>query len=287
MKKELNLAIKSMTRIGEIELFREMAKQFNHNNIAKCTYVKEVHKKSVEFKSTISARNEIRELGDLLFFTYDKSNKELRICVLQAKYKKSSYRKFLNCLGDVYQWDLLYYKPDVYSKYIPKNILNFRHDFKSITAYGVFYHDKTLNELDFLYTLPDLFYPKNIINPKSRAFSFNCPNSCKSCCGNGGACCKKIGATKDETLYTCSIDIFEKEILSCRIGAPIDDENIKKYALSLLSLMCVDSDNPELIEEILRAYDFNKDIHNEFEFSNGSHPAAIIVVTESEQYLQK
>lgn len=223
-----------------------------------------------------------------MFFTYDTSNEELRICVLQAKYKKSSYRKFLNCRGDLYQWDLLYYKPDVYSKGkggIPKNILNFRHDFKSITAYGVFYHDKPLNELDFLYTLPELFYPKNITNPKSRAFSFNCPGSCKSCCGSGGACCKKIGATENETLYTCSIDIFEKEILSCRIGAPIDDENIKKYALSLLSLMRGDSDNPEVIEEILRAYDFNKDIQNEF--INDGHPAAIIVVTESEQYLQK
>lgn len=44
MKKELNLAIKGMSSIGEIELFREMAKKFNHKEKAKCTYVKEVHK---------------------------------------------------------------------------------------------------------------------------------------------------------------------------------------------------------------------------------------------------
>lgn len=139
--------------------------------------------------------------------------------------------------------------------------------------------------MDFLYTLPDLFYPQKTTLPSSRTFSFNCPGSCKSCCGCGSACYKKIGATKNETLYTCSIDIFEKEILSCRIGAPINDKDIKKYALSLLSLMRGESDNREVIEEILRAYDFNEGIQNEY--INADHPSAIIVVTESEQYLQK
>lgn len=286
MKKELNLAIKGMSSIGEIELFREMAKQFNYNKIAKCTYVKEVHKNYVEFESSISIRNVTRELGDLLFFTYDKSKKELRICVLQAKYRKGSYRKFLNCKADLYQWDLLYYKPDVHSKgkgCIPKNILNFRHDFKSITAYGIFYHDKLHKEVDFLYTLPELFYPSKLTPPPSKTFYFNCPGNCSPrCCGSGSGCSHKIGATKNETLFTCSIDVFEKEILSCRIGAPIYDENIKKYALSLLSSMRGESDVPEVIEEILREYDFNEGIENEF--INGGHPSAIIVVIESKQY---
>ncbi len=287
MKNELNMAISMMPKVGEVELFREMARQFNFNKFAKATYVKEVHKQYIEYPSSFLGSMKRIELGDLLFITYDKSTKELRICILQAKYRRGSYRKFLNCKADIFQWELLYYKPDVYDKStmnIPKHILNFRHDYKSITAYGVFYHDKKLNMIDFLYTLPELFAPKYLLPSPSNTFVYNCPNLsvCKSsCCGCSTTMCPtKQGGMPKETLYTCSIDIFEHEILSCRIGAPINDDEIKKYILELLVIMKRTSENPEVIDEILRDYEYIYD--SDDYFSDDEYPSAIIVITESE-----
>ena len=215
MKNALNMAIIGKGNIYEEDLFKEMANQFNNNKFAKCTYVKEIHQMYVDFYSSITGNMEYRELGDLLLLTFDKIKKELRLCVLQAKYRRGSYRKFLSCRTDVYQWDLLYYKPDVYNKSFmgfPKHILNFRHDYKSITAYGIFYRDKTLNMIDFLYTLPEYFKPRNIMSSKS-TFDFTCPNLgvCKSsCCGcNTTICLTKQGGVPKETLFTCSMDIFD------------------------------------------------------------------------------
>lgn len=286
MKYELNMAISTMSKVGEVELFREMARQFNFNKFAKATYVKEIHKQYVEYPSSFLGSMKKIELGDLLFLTYDKSKKELRLCILQAKYRNGSYRKFLNCKANIYQWELLYYKPDVNNMSrmnIPKNILNFRRDYKSITAYGIFYHDKKFKKIDFLYTLPDFFVPKNLTLTSSKTFAFSCPNSsiCKSCCGCSNTLCPtKQGGVPKETLYTCSMDIFEHEILSCRIGAPINDGEVKKYVLGLLVSMKKTSENPEVIDEILRDYDYR--IASDDYFYGDEHPSAIIVITESE-----
>lgn len=287
MKNELNMSISSMVNVGEEELFREMAKQFNNNKFSKCTYVKEVHKMMVEFYSNFKGGIQQKEIGDLLLLTFNKSKKELRICVLQAKYRRGSYRKFLNCKADIYQWELLYYKPDVQNKSrmnIPKHILNFRHDYKSITAYGVFYHDKSLNMIDFLYTLPELFTPKNLMPSPSSTFVFNCPNLsvCKSsCCGcSTTTCLTKQGRMPKETLYTCSMDIFEHEVLSCRVGAPINDDEIKKYILGLLNGIKKDAEEPEVIDEILSSYEYGYDkATNDYRYDDG-HPAAIIIVID-------
>lgn len=287
MKNGLNKAIIGMSNVGEVELFREMANQFNNNLISKCTYVKEVHQKYVEFYSSITGKIEKRELGDLLLLTFDKAKRELRLCVLQAKYRKGVYRKFLSYSTDVLQWDLLYYKPDVYNKSpinIPQNILNFRNDYKSITAYGIFYHDKNLNMIDFLYTLPDYFKPKNTLSFKS-TFYFVCPNLgvCKSsCCGcNTTTCQKKQGGVLKETLFTCSMDIFEHEVLCCKVGAPINDNEIKKYILGLLTTMKRDAEDSEIIDEILRSYDYNTQL-SDYRYEEG-HPAAIIIICDSEK----
>lgn len=293
MKNELNKAILGIANVGEVQLFREMANQFNNNLIAKCTFVKEVHQKRVEFCSNITGNMEKRELGDLLFLTFDKSKKELRLCVLQAKYRRGSYRKFLNCRADVYQWELLYYKPDVYNKSrinIPKHILNFRHDYKSITAYGVFYCDKNLGMIDFLYAIPELFAPKRLVPSPSSTFVFNCPNLsvCKSsCCGCSTTVCPtKQGGLPKETLFTCSMDIFEQEVLSCKVGAPINDGEIRKYILGLINEMKRDAEDAEIIDEILRANEYGYDIGlSEYRYEGG-HPAAIIVITDSKKDLE-
>lgn len=285
MKKEFNRAVSKMINVNEVGLFREMAKQFNYNKFTKATYVKEIHKQYVEFNSSFYGGMKRIELGDLLFLTYDKSKKEFKLCVLQAKYRKKPYKKFLDCNADEFQWELLYYKPDVYNKSkmnIPKHILNFRNDFKSITAYGIFYHDKSSNEIDFLYTLPELFSPKKMIPYPSKVFSFTCPNLgvCKtSCCGCGTGCSGKRGTMPKETLYTCSIDVFENEVVSSKIGAPINDDEIKKYILKLLNSMRRSSDKPEVIEEILRDQEFV--MESKYLFDEDIHPSAIIVITET------
>lgn len=293
MKNEFNRVISSMINVGEAELFREMARQFNYNTLSKATYVKEVHKQYVEFPSSFLGGMKKIELGDLLFITYDKFTKELRLCVLQAKYRRRSYRKFLNCQADIYQWELLYYKPDVDNKSkmnIPKHILNFRNDYKSITAYGIFYHDKNMNMIDFLYTLPELFTPKSLVPSPSSTFVFNCPNLsvCKSsCCGCSTTVCPtKQGGIPKETLFTCSMDIFEQEVLRCKVGAPINDDDIRKYILRLLDEMKMDAEEPEIIDEILRTYEYGYNtILDEYRYEEG-HPAAIIIVTDSKRDLK-
>ena len=295
MKNEINKAIIGIPNVREEDLFREMANQFNNNLIAKCTYVKEVHKMMVDFYSDFKGGKKQKELGDLLLLTFDKFRKELRLCILQAKYRKGMYRYFLNCNADIFQWELLYYKPNVQnssSLNFPNNILNFRHDYKSITAYGIFYHDYMNNDIDFLYTLPDFFTPKNLLYPYSKkniskcSFIYTCPKIGAyhfGCCG----CRKnKSGMIPKETLYTCSMDLFEQEVLSCRIGAPIDNySGIRKYIFSLLSYMKNSANMPEVIDEILENYDF-EDRNNSDDniVNNNEHPAAIIVVTDSRKY---
>ena len=288
MKNELNRAILGVANVGEVELFREMARQFNYNTLARATYVEEVHKQYVEFPSSFLGGIKKIELGDLLFITYDKSTKDLRVCVLQAKYRRKSYRKFLNCKADIYQWELLYYKPDINNRSkmnIPKHILNFRHDYKSIAAYGIFYHDKNLSMIDFLYTIPELFTPKSLVPLPSSTFSFNCPNwsVCKStCCGCSTTLCPtKLGGVPKETLFTCSMDIFEHEVLHCKVGAPINDDVIKMSILKLLNEMKGDAEDSEIIDEILRDYEngYYGEIED-YKFYEG-HPSAIIVITDS------
>lgn len=291
MKNELNKAIAGIVNAGEEDLFKEMANQFNNNKFAKCTYVKEIHQMYVAFNSNLLGNVIKRELGDLLLLTFDKAKKEIRLCVLQAKYRKGAYRKFLSYSTDVYQWELLYYKLDVYNKSsmsIPKHILNFRYDYKSITAYGFFYRDKAMNMIDFLYTLPEYFKPRNMMSSKS-TFDFTCPNLgvCKSsCCGcNTTICPTKQSRVPKETLFTCSMDIFEREVLHCKVGAPINNDDIRKYILGLLSKMKKDADEPEVIDEILRIYEYDYDVGlSDYKYDEG-HPAAIIVVTDSKEEL--
>lgn len=287
MKRELNAAIRGR-KLGEVMLFREMADHFNAPG--RCTYAEEVHgnKGWVEFRSLFSLKPKTVELGDLLLFTYDEHKRELRICTMQAKYKKERLRKFLHCRGDVSQWELLYSKPTVKNKnggHFPPHILNFRKDYDSITAYGVFYHDRNHHEIDFLYTLPYYFrpakFPRAPISNGSRAFQFTCPIGAD---GSMTSCTAGIDA--HEAFSTCSIDVFEDQVLRCRVGAPIEkNSEIQKWALNFFAHLRARADHPEVVDTVLRAYDF---IPHEPVSSGSEHfdssPAALIVVTNTKQY---
>lgn len=288
MKKELNAAVKKSTsKIDEIFLFRAMAKEFNHSIISKSTYVKEIHgnKSKVEFSSKYKLGGSANtELGDLLIFTFDKATQELRMCILQAKYKQSRYYRFLNSKANLFQWELLHDKPPIINKskfHFPPDILNFRTDYKSISAYGIFYHDNILRDIDFLFTLPDFFVPHSM--PRSpiangdRCFNFRCPFGL----GSPNNVCTK-GITRKEAISTCSIDVFENQVLLCKVGVPIPNKTpIGRWVLTLLNNMREYADNPEVINELLNFY--NDDI-TEYTYSFDETPSALIVITDSNKY---
>lgn len=290
MKKELNMVInKSGVKIEEVSLFREMSKQFNNYPVSRSTYVEEIHGRKgwVQFASGYKTGGTATcELGDLLFLTYDKAVKELRICILQAKYRKGRYGKFLNFNADLFQWELLRDKPDISNKgrlIFPKNILNFRNDYQSISAYGIFYNDNISGDIDFLYTIPGHIgprsYPKRTISKGNRAFRFSCPLGL----GSPNLWCRK-GYCHKEVISTCSMDVFEMGVLSCMIGAPVN-LNINSWVMNLLRNVKDRADNPEIIEEIIKSYDSDIDLaYSNYLFD--LIPPIIFVITDSKKYVK-
>lgn len=304
MKKQLNEAMATLEIPGEVDLFQEMAEQFRRNKNTNAAYVEEVHKQYVEFESSYYGGKKKIELGDLLFLTYSRSEKKFRLCVMQVKYQRRSYKKNggnnvqydkpLSCIGNIFQWELLHKRPDVVNRSrtnIPTHILNFRRDYDSITAYGVFYKEEGTNEIDFWYAVPELFGPKaelrKPVKSKSRTFYFFPSRDTND--GNEYLMSKIMNGV-DEALLTRDMDEFERNILDWKIGAPIDESSeIMAYILDLLDAMKSDADDPEVIEEILRhynsgtgSYDSQIEDRNSYRKYSGygkGHPAAMIVIT--------
>lgn len=294
MKKEINSAIAKLTKtsVNEIILFREMARLFNHSSISRSTYVEEIHgnKGLVEFYSSYKGAIKRVELGDLLIITYNKARKEIRICILQAKYKKKKYYRFLNFMGNLFQWELLNTKPtiDDKSKFnFPSNILNFRTDYRSISAYGIFYYDNINGEIDFLYTMPEFIVPSSapVIPVKygSKGFHFRCP--VKTGSPNRGCI---NGINDKEAISTCSIDMFEEQVLLGKVGSPLPKKSLlMNWCKQILLTMLDTADVPGVIEEILTDYSELSDLGESIldgRYNNMSSPAALIVVTDSEKY---
>lgn len=296
MKRELNAAIsaayKSGTKIDEIFLFKEMARQFN-TSVTKCSYVEEIHGKIyVDYISKYALYNQKSvELGDLWIFTYDKAKKKLRMCIMQIKYKKRRYYRFLDIPINVYQWELLKERPAVMSNNtrVPSNILNFRDDYDSITTYGIFYHDNISKnrDVDFLYTLPKFLIPKTSLpvplTRKEWTFGFTCPQEM----GSPNFLCQR-GFFPKETVSACSIDIFEQQVLAWRVGVPIDGKDDLAWALALLERMKEGVDNTiddaSAINTILDQYGDIADSNLDNRYFENGIPRALIIVTDSEKY---
>ncbi len=276
MKVALNTAIAGGT-VNEVRLFREMANLFN-TSISKCTYVEEVHgrKGFIDYYSTFKCASKKVEIADLLIFTYDKFTKQTRICFLQAKYKNDIYNDNLKFDANIFQWELLRDKPVVTSTKFPTNILNFRNDYASITAYGIFYYDNTGN-IDFLYTLPRHINPlRDVVPPENKAirkYKF-----IHNCCKPNILC--NMGFDINETISTCSINIFANQILNCRIGAPINS-TIRPNIIRMLKSMRLTPNNALVINELLNYLDDNSTIDDNRLNNADYNPAAIIVVTDS------
>lgn len=286
MKSQLNAEIKRTGMIvNEENLFREMAKEFN-TTISKTSYVEIIHKNPVEFNSSYKVGGVARvELGDLMLLTYDRATNELRICILQAKYKKGRYYHFLNFHADIFQWELLKDKPFIINKSkrfnFPSNILNFRDDYASITAYGIFYEDNISKEIDFLYTLPEHIkpckHPIKRIKRGVRAFFFRCPKHL----GSPNNMCR-AGMRPKELISTCSLDVFEQQVLRCKVGAPINDGKVMNWIRRLLLSYKGSSTTPEVIDELLEHLDVRgDDIDEVYDFEGV--PSIIVVLTDSER----
>lgn len=315
MKKQLNAAIAGRTNVGEVKLFREMARILNQQAGVQAAYVEEVHKHIVEYESLYYNGKKKVELGDLLFLTYSKADKQLKLCILQAKYRKKPFEKRDNrplcCKGDLYQWEMLHTRPDVRGVYrnsmdIHPNILNFRNDYESITAYGVFYVDKNApqnQKIDFRYFIPAIFNPRNIPDqdkllqnkregrhePKIKTFY-------EDVSGNN-AKYLLLKQNKGESIWSEDMDCFEKDILSWKIGAPLpaweENSEITRYILRLLRCMREDATNPAVIDNILEEYAANREGEGNEEkrdlsgeLSKG-HPAAMIVFLDNDRNIEK
>lgn len=273
--------------IDEEHLFREMAYEFN-TSISKATYVEVIHKNYIEFISRYKVGGVAKvELGDLMLLTYDKATTELRICILQAKYRSKKYYYFLDFKADIFQWELLKEKPDVTNISrrfdFPKHILNFRNDYESITAYGIFYHDNISGDIDFLYTLPRCINPNMI--PTSRVtkcepkFSFRCPKLL----GSPNRLCR-AGIFHKETISSCSIDVFEQQVLRCKVGAPINDKEVKRWVIHLLHSYKGRATIPEVIDELLGYLNVGDSIEEDnYDFE--CVPSVLVVVTDSEKVI--
>ena len=127
-------------KLNEVVLFDHMTKLFT-NKKTTAIFIKRAHQTYVKFSLNGSLKKIKREIGDLIFLVFDKTTKTFKICILQAKYRKqrSSYDFHFN--AEYNQWKLLKDRPDIISCKLneyPKHILNFRKDYKSITAYGIF-----------------------------------------------------------------------------------------------------------------------------------------------------
>lgn len=281
MKTDFNNEIKATPVINEISLFRTMANGFNTNR-SKGTFVEEVHgqKGFVEYYSNILGRIKKVEIADLMFITYNKSNREIRICFLQAKFKSKPCNGFLSFAGNIFQWELLSEKPDVSCKqglHFPSNILNFaKGSYESITSYGVFYVDKA-GEIDFLYTLPMHLNPYNLkVKRGITPFYFRTPMPYK--CPD--ITCR-IGINRNEVISTCSMDIFHEQMLLGKIGAPINT-SIQRYIKQMIIKMRDNEPRNPLLNEIaerINVEDFNgRDLEN-LGGDGYYYPHAIIIIT--------
>ena len=286
MKNTFNAMLKNRPKgqkVNEIYLFTLMARYLNQTAI-KCTFVKQIPAQYyVSYTSNILHGQSKRvELGDLQIFTYDRSKKELRICTLQAKYEKNIFRHHPSIVLNVFQWELLKDRPLVQAiskKYpVPSNILNFNFAYKSISAYGIFFLENAIGNVDFLYTIPEFLSSKRpLINlsrrRNKRTFQFNCPRKY----GNG-----------NEKHVSGNMNMFEKDLLQCKIGAPVIKKDDLKLIITLLKYMNVqvkkENDEQNAIDLILAEYkDISDDIVIDDTVDIGWSPA-MVVVTDSLLY---
>lgn len=229
MKVEINNAIykRNKLKFGEIFLFQEMTKSLN--KFVPAIFVKETHGRRgwVRFPSKITQDIRQKEISDLLIICYNRPTNEVKVSFLQAKYHRTKTVPFLDFHGDYLQLELLKSRPNIdpnnFYKF-PPNVLNFS-KYRSLTNYGVFFHDNS-GKIDMLYCVADLLRQSKangLLGPIQFPGNSNCP---KANCFTSNA---------SEMVSTCNIDLFEKGLIQFQIGAPIKQyPMIYAYFIGLL-----------------------------------------------------
>lgn len=277
MKSDINDAIfkHNKLRFGEIFLFREMANSLN--NITPTIFVQETHGRRgwVQFHSEITNSVRQKEISDLLIVCLNKPTNEIKISFLQAKYHRTTINPFLRFYGDYLQLELLKKRPVIHQNNFlgfPENILSFS-NFRSLTSYGVFYHD-TGSSIDMLYSVSDLLNQENL-NRLVGSIIFP-----------GNQECPKMNcftANRKEMISTCNLDLFERGILSFQIGAPINSNTmIEAYFKKLFKYIISNANglNSSILSDLLGDFVKNtEDTENEIK----GNPSMLIIQTNSEQ----
>lgn len=252
MKKEIYDFLKNKKlEVNEVSLFQGMAHAFN-NSKTSAIFVDQAHQSYVKFKlSSLTRLSRLpsikgmkkvvvkREVGDLIFIVYDEYTEVFKICTLQAKYKKQrSFNTGLHFRAELLQWGLLLDRPDIencITNRFPNNLLNFNLNYKSITAFGIFYHNETIknvdNDIEFLYEIPENIGPVNEnANSLERSFTtysrFVTPNS-------------------DEIIESDYLEQFSKYMREFKIGAPVEDKEILTW---IHDVVVICSNNIEYID---------------------------------------
>lgn len=247
MKKTINAAVSSMTKLNEVSIFRAMEKALNLRTNAIFCQETHGHAGFVEYVSPNSSVPVVKEISDLMIVSYNKRKNEIRLCFLQAKFHKRAIQPFLRFHGDFFQWELLQNRPTIKNTKhtsFPPNILSFT-NYKSISSFGVFYYDFG-SQLDMLFTIPDLLSPQTIKTNKSRpATTLNFP-------GHGKCPCSSCFTTlPNEIQTTCNLDMFMKMLLSGQVGAPINsDFQVQSFLRSMVNAVRKGQDFP-LLDEII------------------------------------
>jgi hypothetical protein len=281
MKTEINQAIfkKSNFNFGEIYLFREMTKSLN--NYLPAIYIHETHGRKgwVKFHSTLKNDTRQKEISDLLIVCVNKPTKEIKISFLQVKYHRTNTTPFLKFHGDYLQLELLSQRPSIDANNFfrfPQNILNFS-NYKSLTTFGVFFHDRN-GEIDMLYTTTDLLITTNINGLKGPIQFLGNPQCPKANC---------FTSNINEMISTCNIDLFENGLINFQIGAPISQNNLISDYFSKLFKQIISNEkkteNLNLLKSILDDFINNKDIPENLDPDTEGNPSMLIIQTNIEQ----
>lgn len=274
MKREINKVAYRNDSLDELTFFREMSKSLNKN--AAAVYVRETHgnRGLVKFPSKYYGTEKQREISDLMIISINTSTSKIKLSFLQAKYHRTRTTPFLKFYGDYLQLELLSDRPDIdpnNSFGFPQNILNFS-NFRSLTTYGVFYHDK-IGQIDMLFSVADLLKPIGSSTKGPIIFP-------------GHPYCPRLNcftSNSNEMLSTCNIDLFEKGLVSFQIGAPIiRNSNIDSSIKALFMNLIPNSDKTtsDFLESILD-YFGTESLNDRYQPPRGN-PNMLILKTNNE-----
>lgn len=268
-------------KLNEVVLFDHMTKLFT-NKKTTAIFIKRAHQTYVRFSLNGTLKKIKREIGDLIFLVFDKTTKTFKICILQAKYRKQRPSYDFHFNAEYNQWKLLKDRPDIISCKLneyPKHILNFRKDYKSITAYGIFYHDMIDHDIDFLYIIPDNIESVNLTTKSiNRSFKLKSGST------------RYYSSNPDEEILAYNMDEFEKYMKAFKIGAPVCCPTLINWIKSVV-VTCYKNrnkiigdyakDNTTLFD-IMRINQWNENDTLEYNFNFDIN--VIFLCTDSEYY---